>query len=157
MKTYKIINITSELDKRHPQYNSNLIITYVDDMMNKNAVLEPKKSIYLRINKLPLSVYQLKIDGLVRVIEMPILKKETRGVKKEKTIKKKKTTSTKKAEQSKTKGLTTSTTKSTPKTYQTKNKENDVSSTKNTNQTKKIGDEDKPEKNEKKESGDNKK
>lgn len=70
MNTYKIENITNLLDKRNVYYNTNVEIKFVVDMIYKTVSLKPGKSLYMNIEKLPLSIHQLRINGLINVIRM---------------------------------------------------------------------------------------
>ena len=86
MNIYKIKNITDTLDKRNVYYNTDVIIKYVNRMINKTTSLKPGNSLYITTDKLPLSIYQLKIDGLVVVttnFELPTKKEVDKEEKKE--------------------------------------------------------------------------
>lgn len=71
MNTYQIKNITDTLEKRHPRYNTDVLVSYIDFMFNKKHTISPGKSLYLSIDKLPPSVNKLRLDGLVIVINNP--------------------------------------------------------------------------------------
>ncbi len=91
MNTYQIKNITDTLEKRNPHYNTDVIIPYVDKMISKTIKIKPGLSVYFVTDSLSVSVYRLRLMGLVSIISSPNL-----GVKKEKKVKKKKSTPIKK-------------------------------------------------------------
>lgn len=70
MGIYRITNITHTLGKRNAKYNSILDIAYVEKMMNKIIKVKPNDSVYLTVNKLPLSVHRLRVKKLVTVVEI---------------------------------------------------------------------------------------
>jgi len=103
MNTYRIINITENLEKRHPRYSTTVELTYVDEMKNKKISLQPNMDVYLKIDKLPISFYQLKIEGIIQIIDVTGMRfkiweteKKPRKVTKKKTDYKKTETQTKK-------------------------------------------------------------
>ena len=83
MNTYKIKNITGSLEKRNPHFDSDVIINYVDSMLNKQIRLKPDKSVYLTINKLPISVHKLQLDGLIQITNHPKLTEKPKTEKEE--------------------------------------------------------------------------
>jgi hypothetical protein len=87
MNTYKITNKTKELEKRSPYFNTDVILNYVDGMLNKKIVLKPEKFVYLTINSLPISIHRLQLDGLVQITNHPKLtqKPKTEKVEPKKT------------------------------------------------------------------------
>jgi hypothetical protein len=70
MNTFKVTNITDRLGKRHPNYNSTLNVSYVDQMERKSLLLEPKKTIYFSAASLPLSLHRFRMKNLVSVSEI---------------------------------------------------------------------------------------
>lgn len=70
MTRYKITNITNLLGKREFKNNSILDIEYVDGMLKKKIQIRPNETIYLSLNKLPISIHKLRIKGLVTVTEI---------------------------------------------------------------------------------------
>lgn len=70
MSTYKITNITNFLGKRDYNYNSNLDIEFVDNMMKKAVTIKPNDDVYLTISSLPLSVHRLRVKNLISVLEV---------------------------------------------------------------------------------------
>ena len=71
MNTYRIINITNLFGKREPKYNSTVSIEYVDGMESKTIKLLPGKTLYLTLNKLPLSIRNLIVTNVVDVTTIP--------------------------------------------------------------------------------------
>lgn len=69
MSTYKITNITNFLGKRDYNYNSNLDVEFVDNMMKKIVTIKPNDSVYLTIQSLPLSIHRLRVKNLITVSE----------------------------------------------------------------------------------------
>lgn len=67
MNTYKITNITNQLNKRDIQYSTNVNVQYVDKMIKKTLIVKPGESVFLSIEKLPISIYKLKIKNLILV------------------------------------------------------------------------------------------
>lgn len=70
MATYKIINITSSLGKRNPNFNSTLSISYVDGMERKTILLKPEDTLYYTTSKLPISVQRYRMKNLVSIAEI---------------------------------------------------------------------------------------
>lgn len=88
MKTFKITNITGSLTKRHPNYNSTLNISYLDQMERKTMFIEPNKTVYFTADSLPLSLHRFRMKKLVAIVELNEqellrLQKEKSGDKKE--------------------------------------------------------------------------
>ena len=76
MNTYKIKNITKGLEKRDPNFNSTVIINYVDGMLNKQIKIKPDDVVYLTIKSLPISVNKLQLNGLVQITNHPKLERK---------------------------------------------------------------------------------
>lgn len=70
MGIYRITSMTHTLGRRDAKYNAVLDITYVEKMMNKTIKLKPNDSVYLRVDKLPLSVHRLRVKKLITVVEI---------------------------------------------------------------------------------------
>lgn len=124
MKTFKVTNITNNLGKRHPNFDSTLNITYVDQMEKKNLQLGPKKTIYFSAASLPLSLHRFRMKSLVsisEVTEQELLKLKSEGSKKEddndENIKKEKKSTIKKSTTSKSNNSTKSKSSGSKKTY----------------------------------------
>lgn len=95
MGIYQIKNITDSLEKRHPRFNTDVLVSYVDFMFNKKHKISPGKSLYLSIDKLPPSVNKLRLDGLVIVINNPRLDEEKPKKEDTKFLSKKQTSNSK--------------------------------------------------------------
>jgi hypothetical protein len=76
MNTYKITNITNQLNKRESQYNSNVDIQYVDNMIKKTITVKPGETVYLSIDKLPTSIHKLKMKNFIIVLFMDTVELE---------------------------------------------------------------------------------
>ena len=87
MASYRITNITNTFGKRDFKANSELEISYVNNMVKKTMKLRPNDSIYFTAASLPLSVHRLRVKGLVTVVE--VSEKEIPKPKKKATPKKK--------------------------------------------------------------------
>lgn len=70
MTTYKITNLTGGLGKRDNSYNKTLDITYVDNMERKTMHLKPNDTIYFTTNTIPTSIHNLRVRGLISVVEI---------------------------------------------------------------------------------------
>lgn len=70
MSTYKITNVTNALGKREFKHNSVLDVDYIDSMVKKVIKIKPGDSVFLTINKLPMSLHKLRVKGLVTVVEI---------------------------------------------------------------------------------------
>lgn len=135
MNTYRIINTTERLEKRHPRYSTAVELNYVDEMQNKKINLHPNKDVYLKIDKPPISFYQLKIEGYIQIIDVTgmefktNLKNKKKGsTTKKKTTSRKPTTQTKKSTTTQTKkGATTQTKKRSTTTKTSSQEKSDVS------------------------------
>lgn len=79
MNTYKIKNITNTLEKRHPNFNSIVIINYVDGMVNKEIRINPDGVVYFTINQLPISVRSLELKGLIQITNHPKLTRKPKS------------------------------------------------------------------------------
>lgn len=70
MSTFKITNITNQLGKREPKYNTVLGIEYVDDMMKKTITIKAGETVYLVMPSLPISAHLLRVKNLITVTEV---------------------------------------------------------------------------------------
>jgi len=70
MVTYKITNITNTFAKRHPQFNTNVNLIYVDGIFKKSRTLSPNQSLYLNLENLPIEIHKLRAKGLITAIEV---------------------------------------------------------------------------------------
>jgi hypothetical protein len=83
MNTYQIINTTNTLTKRDVNHNKTVVVTYVDNMTEKQVTLKPGEVIYLKTSSLPISVHKLRLNGLIIVNDwdnVNIAKKPTKKV-----------------------------------------------------------------------------
>lgn len=116
MNTYRIINVTERLEKRHPFYSTTVELKYVDEMLNKKISLAPNNDVYLQIDGLPITFYRMKIDGLIQIIDVTGMRlgdNLTKNKKEEKSVVKKKKVAKKPKTQAK---ATTGTTKASTAT-----------------------------------------
>lgn len=67
MKSYKITNKTNKLHNRDRNYNSNVNIELIDNMIKRVIEISPGESIILNIKKIPLSIYRLVADNLISI------------------------------------------------------------------------------------------
>jgi len=70
MSTFKITNITNTIGKREAKYNSILNIEYVDKMTKKTIPIKAGDTIYLTLDKLPISAHLLRVKNLVTISEV---------------------------------------------------------------------------------------
>jgi len=70
MKIYRITNITDTFPKRNGNYNKTILLTYVDSMEEKYIELKPGASVNLNVAKIPLSVHQNRINGMIIVTQL---------------------------------------------------------------------------------------
>jgi hypothetical protein len=73
MNTYKITNITNQLNKRDRKYKSGVEIVYVDKRIKKTIKIADGQTIYLAVVTLPLIVNRLRIKNLITVSEVSAL------------------------------------------------------------------------------------
>ena len=69
MKTFKITNITNNVNKRDPKYNSVVNIEYIDNRTKKTILLKAGEDVFLVTESLPLSVHRLRIKKLIEISE----------------------------------------------------------------------------------------
>jgi hypothetical protein len=69
MNVFKITNTTDLLNKRDFYYNTSLKIEYADGMRKKIVSIDPGKTIFLKINHMPISIHKLRSKGLITVVE----------------------------------------------------------------------------------------
>jgi hypothetical protein len=70
MATYKIVNITSSLGKRDPNYNSIQYVEYIDGMTKKSIEIKPNEVLFFVSRVLPISAQKLKVKKLITVLEV---------------------------------------------------------------------------------------
>ncbi len=70
MANYKITNITKNIDKRNPNYNSSLTIEYPENMMKKTLILKPDQEVIMVLSSLPQSINHLRMSQMVLVEEI---------------------------------------------------------------------------------------
>jgi len=70
MGNYKITNITKNLDKRSPNYNSTLSLEYPDGMIKKFISIKPDQQIVMILSTLPQSIIHLRIGNMIMVEEI---------------------------------------------------------------------------------------
>lgn len=94
MNTYKITNITNQLNKRDKMYKSPIDVVYVEKRIKKTINVIVGQSVYLTVPTLPLQLNRLRMKNLITVSESSIA--ELENATKPKVVKKpvaKKTTS----------------------------------------------------------------
>ncbi len=70
MSYFKIRNITNNLGKRHPRFNTPQNIDY-NTLLDKNSVsIHPGAEIIIESEFLPVSAHQLRVKGLIMVQEI---------------------------------------------------------------------------------------
>lgn len=67
MSTFRIKNITNELGIRDEYYNKTLNIEYLDNFSRKIYKLRPKQTMYLKTDKLDLTIEKLRLSGYIVV------------------------------------------------------------------------------------------
>ena len=70
MVNYKITNITNQLGRRDPNFNSILDIEYIDGFIKKTFKLMPNQTVFMNLVSLPLSVHKMRIKKFVIVNEV---------------------------------------------------------------------------------------
>jgi hypothetical protein len=134
MKTFKITNITGSLTKRHPNYNSTLNISYLDQMERKTMFIEPNKTVYFTADSLPLSLQRFRMKKLVAVVELN--EQELLRVQKEKSGDKKENKSEEKKSEPKRKYTTKTTTRKSTSSKSTSGRKSSTRKTTSSRSTK---------------------
>jgi hypothetical protein len=122
MNTYRITNITDKLGKRENNFNSELKLSYIDEMQKKNLFLKPQETIYFTSDSLPLSMHKMRIKNLISIEE--VTDKELEDIqnnKQPKSVKNTNTTTTTKKPKSTAKKKKSTTKKGTTKKSTTTN------------------------------------
>ena len=70
MVNYKITNITNQLGRRDPNFNSVLDIEYIDGFIKKIFKLMPNQTVFMNLVSLPLSVHKMRMKKFVIVNEV---------------------------------------------------------------------------------------
>jgi len=70
MNIYKITNISENVGKRDPNYKSILTLKYVNNLKEEKLLIKPGETVYLSINKLPISAHSLRVKNLISVSEI---------------------------------------------------------------------------------------
>ena len=70
MNIYKITNISGNIGKRDPNYNSTLMLNYINKLKKEKLLIKPGETVYLSIDKLPISAHSLRVKNLISVSEI---------------------------------------------------------------------------------------
>lgn len=70
MANYKIKNITKNLEKRNPNFNSNVGVEYIDSMVKKTVQLKPDQEIIMVLNMISPSINRLKQKNMIIIEEI---------------------------------------------------------------------------------------
>lgn len=70
MNTYKITNITNQLNKRNKMYKSGVDIVYIDKRIKKTIKVIAGQTIYLTVPTLPISTNRLRLKNMITVTEV---------------------------------------------------------------------------------------
>lgn len=70
MANYKITNITKNLDRRSPVYNSIVTLEYPENMIKKTVTVNPDQHIIMILSSLPQLINHLRMKNLIMVEEI---------------------------------------------------------------------------------------
>ena len=70
MINYKIINITKNLDKRNPTFNSTVALEYPENMQKKTILVKPDQHVIISLSSLPQAINHLRMNGLIMIEEI---------------------------------------------------------------------------------------
>ena len=70
MANYKITNITKNLDRRSPVFNSIVTLEYPENMIKKTISVKPDQQIVMVLTSLPQSINLLKMNNLIMIEEI---------------------------------------------------------------------------------------
>ena len=70
MANYKITNITKNLDRRSPVFNSAVVLEYPENMQKKTVSVKPDQQIVISLSSLPQAINHLRMNGLIMVEEI---------------------------------------------------------------------------------------
>lgn len=70
MVNYKITNITKNLDRRNPVYNSIVTLEYPENMMKKTVSVNPDQQIVIVLSSLPQTINHLRMNNLIMIEEI---------------------------------------------------------------------------------------